>query len=104
MITPNNLSITCPKCGSSNVVIVKRGYSFLLGILGIGVNFIWGSIAWILLTGYNHASDVAQSVMLTIGGGESVIIFITILGFLWGFLGSGELSCRCLDCGRKTRI
>ena len=93
-----SLNIKCPKCGSENVYVQKRGYSFLLG-LSIGIALVL--LDWIYSIYSNSAAysslDEAGQMGFVLGLIiESIPIFI--IGLLFGLVGKNKLVARCLKC------
>mgnify|MGYP002624824305 CR=1 FL=1 len=92
--------IKCPNCGSENVVIQKRGYSFGRGLL-FGVLLVvafWlvsvlGSDTFSSLDEYGQYGYTAGLLL------QSVPVFI--IGLLFGLSGKNKLVAQCLKCKCK---
>ena len=92
----------CPACQSTNTHIYKRGYSFLLGLLGAGA-FTIAYLVWtIISTGYAELDEVAKTVVLL--DIKFSLIWPVLLGLLCGFIGKNEMRAKCLDCGKTFRV
>ena len=94
-------NIKCPKCGSENVVIVKRGYSLLGGI-------VWGILFVFLYFMYTVINDGATFSSLSEAGQAGyatgmflIMIPLFLLGLFFGLIGKNELVATCLKCGKK---
>ena len=92
--------VTCPKCGSSNVVVQNRGYSFLQGfiiavvlVIAYWIISVFGSDTFSSLDEYGQTGYVAGLLI------QSVPIFI--IGLLLGLIGKNQLVARCLKCKHK---
>lgn len=97
----NQAKVQCPRCGSQNVIIQKRGYSFGRGI-------IWGVLLVILdwlYTIFSHSSEYSamdDAGQFGFAAGllmKAVPIFI--IGLLFGLIGKNKLVARCLKCKNK---
>lgn len=95
-----NAQVKCPRCGSENVVVQNRGYSFLQGFLLAVVLVIvyWlysvlGSDTFSNLDEYGQTGYVAGLLI------QSVPIFL--FGLLLGLIGKNKLVARCLKCKNK---
>jgi ribosomal protein S27AE len=71
--------VRCPKCGSTNVLPTKRGYS-------IGLAFAFTIIFGVLLSGILFVFPM-------------LYIVILVLCLLSGFAGHNEVRLSCLNCG-----
>ena len=83
----------CPSCGSENVNIGKRGFSFAQGI-GMAValplsRLVVAAIIW----------KVTEQPINTDG-----LYLAAGLGLLLGFIGAGNLRGTCIACGKKFDI
>ena len=93
--------VKCPSCGSENVVVQKRGYSFGRGLL-FGVLLI--ILDW-LFTIFNNSE--AYSAMDSAGQTGFIIglmlkaVPLFILGLLLGLIGKNKLVATCLKCKHK---
>ncbi len=93
--------IKCPKCGSENVVVQNRGYSFGQGF-AIGVALIL--LYWIY-TIFSNSSE--YSAMDNAGQTGFVVglmikaVPLFIIGLLCGLIGKNKLVARCLKCKNK---
>ena len=102
MISMDNQSkIKCPNCGSENIVIHKRGYSVLLGILGMIIFFVVYAVYWIITTDYGNQNETTQTLMIALAKNQFIIA--ALLGLLMGFLGMNGLRGKCLDCGTTIK-
>lgn len=98
----SNNTVSCPNCNSTNVVIYKRGYSLLLGLIWVPVFFFIYAAYWIVTSGYAHEDTTTQNLMFALARGR--LITAGLLGLLMGFIGKNELRGKCLDCGKKFRV
>ncbi len=95
-----NPKVKCPRCGSENVVVQNRGYSFLQGfILAVVLVIVYwlysvlGSDTFSGLDEYGQTGYVAGLLI------QSVPIFL--FGLLLGLIGKNKLVARCLKCKNK---
>ena len=96
-----SVKIECPKCGSENVIVQKRGYSFLQGF-SIGVLLVladWFYTVYVNSAAYS-AMDEAGQVGFVMGLLLKAIPLF-ILGLLLGLIGKNKLVARCLKCKFK---
>lgn len=92
--------VKCPNCGSENVVVQKRGYSFGRGLL-FGVILViafWlvsvlGSDTFSNLDEYGQYGYTAGLLI------QSVPVFI--IGLLLGLIGKNKMVAHCLKCKHK---
>ena len=97
----NQAKVKCPKCGSENVVIQKRGYSLLGGILW-GVLFV---IVYFFYTAFAHGStfsalDEAGQTGYAFGM-LLTMVPLFLFGLLFGLIGKNDLVATSLKCGKK---
>lgn len=59
------IEMECPFCGSKNIIVEKRGFSWLYAILGL--------------------------------------LLLSVVGLLFGLIGSDKLIYRCEDCGEEWK-
>ena len=102
METSTNNGVSCPHCKSSNVIVHKRGYSLLLGILGMVAFFFIYATYWIISSDYGHQNETVQAIMFQ--AAKSELIFAALLGLLCGFLGKNELRGKCLNCRKSFKV
>ena len=96
-ISTSQAKVKCPKCGSDNVIIHTRGYSFFNGLqVGIALVIIYWAITIFSLEG--HVDEVYVAGMLF----KTLLIFLFSL--LFGFVGKNKLKGRCLDCKKEFNI
>ncbi len=97
----NQVKVKCPKCGSENVVVQNRGYSFLQGFaLGILLVFLDWVYTIVSNSAAYSAMDEAGQVGFVVGLLlKSVPLFI--FGLLLGLIGKNKLVARCLKCKYK---
>ena len=93
--------VKCPRCGSENVIIQNRGYSFGRGLFwGILLVFLdWLYTIFSNSEAYSAMDDAGQygfAAGLLI---KAVPIFI--FGLLLGLIGKNKLVARCLKCKNK---
>lgn len=96
-----SVKIECPKCGSENVIVQKRGYSFLQGF-SIGIILVladWFYTVYVNSAAYS-AMDEAGQVGFVMGLLLKAIPLF-ILGLLLGLIGKNKLVARCLKCKYK---
>lgn len=97
----NQSNVQCPNCGSTNVVVHTRGYSFIQGLI-LGVVLVLLDWAYTIFTNASafQAMDEYGQTGFTIGLLlKSVPIFI--FGLLLGLIGKNKLVARCLKCKHK---
>lgn len=97
--TPN---VKCPRCGSENVIIQNRGYSFSqgLGIASLLVVAEWVYTIYINRHAYSALDEYGQYGFVIGLLIKSAVIFIA--GLLFGLIGKNKLVARCLKC--KSRF
>ena len=83
----------CPHCGSENIHIGKRGYSFAQGI---------GMAVALLLSRLVVAAIIMKVTEQTINMDGSYLA--AVLGLLLGFVGAGNLHGKCIACGKGFDI
>lgn len=97
----NQVAIKCPKCGSQNVVIQKRGYSFLQGFL-IGVVFVFLDLIYSVFINASDYQAMDEFGKTGFAAGLLLkLVLIFILGLVLGTIGKNKLIARCLKCKNK---
>ena len=97
----NQANVKCPRCGSENVIVQNRGYSFLQGLV-IGVLLVivdWVYTIYSAGGDYSALDDAGQAGFALGLLIKSVPIFI--FGLLLGLVGKNKLVARCLKCKNK---
>ena len=94
--------VSCPNCGSDNVLVMKRGYSLGLGLVGMVVFFIGYMIIWIVSTDYASQDATTQGLMVSLA--ERQFIIAGLLGLLVVLIGKNKLKGKCVDCKKKFTI
>jgi hypothetical protein len=87
--------VTCPHCGSDNVHIEKRGYSFRQGLsMAIAMLLLRILISTVeVKAGVKVESTLVDNLLLSAG-----------IGLLFGFIGARNLQGRCIACGKTFRL
>lgn len=93
--------VECPKCGSANVVVQKRGYSFLqgflIGLVLVVLDFFYS--VYVNATDYQAMDEFGQSGFVV--GLLIKLVLLFILGLILGLIGRNKLVARCLKCKNK---
>ena len=97
----NQAKVKCPRCGSVNVIIQNRGYSFLQGFAcGVGlviVDFFYTAIS----QGEDFQALDEYGQFGFAGGLLLKLVFVFIFGMLLGLIGKNKLVARCLKCKNR---
>lgn len=97
----DNQVVECPRCGSTNVIVQNRGYSFLQGFL-IGVVLVvldFFYTVYINAEDYQALDKYGQTGF--VAGLMIKLVLIFIFGLILGLIGKNKLVARCLKCKNK---
>ena len=97
----NQAKVKCPRCGSENVIVQNRGYSFGQGLL-LGVLLVlldWGYTIFKSSSEYAALDEAGQYGF--VAGLLISAVPIFLFGLLLGLIGKNKLVARCLKCKNK---
>ena len=97
----NQAKVKCPRCGSENVIVQNRGYSFGLG-LGLGILLVL--LDWLYTIFRNSSAYSAMDEAGQFGFAAGLLIKavpIFLFGLMLGLIGKNKLVARCLKCKNK---
>lgn len=97
----NQVKVKCPRCGSENVIVQNRGYSFGQGVL-LGVLCVLLDWLYTIFRNADAFSQMDEAGQFGFTFGlliKAVPIFL--FGLLMGLIGKNKLVARCIKCKNK---